>query len=201
MFNELKRMYHYQVYYLFDNICEIIKSIIFITGILFILKTEKIEIFYFFVIYVSLTALLSNNSELEYEIRTNQYESLNTNEVGIYRIYSNRLIVNFIFNTLVFILGVIVYLLFSDLQIYMPISDYYIIRYFVIFILNMILVYLCNVIIIKLTINYKRISLMLGFFNYIFLFLSGMIFPVKFFTYRCLLDIIADIIAYKLTNL
>lgn len=201
MFNELKRMYHYQAYYLFDSVCDIIQSIIFITGILFILRYERIELFYFWLIYISSTAVLLNNGELEYEIRTNQYESLITNKKSIYKVYTNRLNANFIFNTCIFVIAIMIYLPFDNKQIYMSFDLDCLPRYLIICMINMTVIYVINLIVIKLTILHKRISVMLAFFNYMVLFLSGMIFNVRFFTYRNLLDSFADIIINALTKI
>lgn len=196
MFNELKRIYNQQVYYLFDSICDIIQSIIFIVGILLILKDERIEIFYFLVIYVSVESILSNNNELEYEIRTNQYESLLTNKVSIYKVYFSRLVANFIVNTFVFMIGMLLFQIFNNDQIFIKQSSN-IMKYVIVYFINAIIFYVINIVVIWLTQYYKRISVMLSFFNYFILFFSGMIFPVKFFTYKNFLDMLA----YKIVNI
>ena len=79
MFSELRRYFNYRVRYTFDSICEVIYSMIFITGIIIIFNSDKpINLLYFFIYYSITNVILLANEELEFEIRTNQYTNIKT---------------------------------------------------------------------------------------------------------------------------
>ncbi len=52
MFSELRRYFNYRVRYTFDSICEVIYSMIFITGIIIIFISDKpINLLYFYLLF------------------------------------------------------------------------------------------------------------------------------------------------------
>lgn len=103
MFSEMKRYMTYRVRYLFDSICDVIYSFIFITGIIVIVDSKApINILYFFTYYLITNVILLANEELEYEIRTNQYMNIKTTKQTPLMIYIYRSGTYFIWSALIF---------------------------------------------------------------------------------------------------
>lgn len=188
MFSELRRYFNYKVRYLFDSICEIIYSLIFITGIIVIFdRDSSINLINFFIYYSITNIMLLANEELEYEIRTNQYTNIKATRYTPMMIYIIRSITYFIWSTLIFFISIILSYPFFYKKFTIPSLD--MIGLIVITVLNCISFLVIYVLTIKLTERFKRISVLLNLFNTITLFYSGLVFPTSFASYADLLDI------------
>ncbi|MGV3353779.1 hypothetical protein [Streptococcus orisratti] len=188
MFSELRRYFNYKVRYLFDSICEVIYSLIFITGIIVIFNSDKpINLINFFIYYSMTNVILLANKELEYEIRTNQYTNIKATRCTPIMIYFTRSITYFIWSTLIFSISIILsYPFFKDKFVIPPVDT---VGLILITVLNCILFLVIYFLIIKLTERFKRVSVLLNLLNTITLFYSGLVFPTSFTSYADLLDI------------
>lgn len=188
MFSELRRYFNYKARYLFDSICEVIYSLIFIMGIIVIFNSDqRINLINFFIYYSITNILLLANEELEYEIRTNQYTNIKATRSTPLMIYMTRSTIYFIWSSLIFLLSIILsYPFFKDKFLIIFLDKRSLILMTV---LNCSLFLVIYCLAIKLTERFKRISVLLNLFNTITLFYSGLVFPTSFTSYADLLGI------------
>ena len=177
---ELRRYFNYKARYLFDSICEVIYSLIFITGIIIIFDSDKpINLINFFIYYSMTNIILLANEELEYEIRTDQYANISTTK--------RTPITYFIWSAFIFSISILLSYPFFYKKFTIPSLD--MVGLMVITALNCISFLVIYALTIKLTERFKRISVLLNLFNTIMLFYSGLVFPTSFASYADLLDI------------
>ncbi len=191
MFNEIRRLYFYYRNYMFDNVCSIIYKIIFLYGILALLRNESISIFYVFLFFSFITTIISINGELEYEIRTQQFDGLRNNKVSVLSIYNKRYLSLCLFNALLFVVLIFAYSIVANIDFKLSNLG---VRQIIALVINLFICLLMNMVVVSLTIRYKRISVMLNFVYYFILFYSGLVFPVKFFTYKNLIEYLSSLI-------
>ncbi|QGX00879.1 hypothetical protein GP482_04850 [Streptococcus ruminicola] len=185
---ELRRYFNYKARYLFDSICEVIYSLIFITGIIIIFDSDKpINLINFFIYYSMTNIILLANEELEYEIRTDQYANISTTKRTPMMIYITRSLTYFIWSTFIFSISILLSYPFFYKKFTIPSLD--MVGLMVITALNCISFLVIYALTIKLTERFKRISVLLNLFNTIMLFYSGLVFPTSFASYADLLDI------------
>ena len=188
MFSELRRYFNYRVRYTFDSICEVIYSMIFITGIIIIFNSDKpINLLYFFIYYSITNVILLANEELEFEIRTNQYTNIKTTKRTPMMIYIARSTTYFIWSTLIFLISIILSHMFFNGKFLMP--SFHLVDLVLMSILNYAVFFVLYTMAIKLTERFKRVSVLLNLFNTIMLFYSGLVFPAPFVSYADVLDI------------
>ena len=187
MFSELRRYFNYRVRYTFDSICEVIYSMIFITGIIIIFNSNKpINLLYFFIYYSITNVILLANEELEFEIRTNQYTNIKTTRRTPMMIYIARSTTYFIWSTLIFLISIILSHMFFYGKFFMP--SFHLVDLILMLILNYAVFFVLYTLAIKLTERFKRVSVLLNLFNTIMLFYSGLVFPAPFVSYADVLD-------------
>lgn len=185
---ELRRYFNYKARYLFDSICEVIYSLIFITGIIIIFDSDKpINLINFFIYYSMTNIILLANEELEYEIRTDQYANISTTKRTPMMIYMTRSVIYFIWSTFIFSISIIFSSIFFNEKFIIPSLN--MVSLMLIIGLNCISFMVIYFLTIKLTERFKRISVLLNLFNTITLFYSGLVFPTSFVSYADLLAI------------
>ncbi len=192
MFNEMKRYIHYKKRYFFDNVCEVIYSLIFITGIIVIFNNNTpINILYFFLYYVMTNTILLANEELEYEIRTNQYINIKTTKTSVLKIYLYRSVTYLLWSTFIFAIAIAVALLFFPSKFILPVISLG--NLALVVLVNLGIMIVLYILAIKLTERYQRVAVFLNLMNTLVLFYSGLVFPVSFFSYVNLLNLLAGI--------
>ncbi len=192
MFNEMKRYIRYKKRYLFDNVCEVIYSLIFITGIIVIFNNNTpINILYFFLYYVMTNTILLANEELEYEIRTNQYINIKTTKTSVLKIYLYRSVTYLLWSTFIFAIAIAVALLFFPSKFILPVISLG--NLALVVLVNLGIMIVLYILAIKLTERYQRVAVFLNLMNTLVLFYSGLVFPVSFFSYVNLLNLLAGI--------
>ncbi|MCI5724115.1 MAG: hypothetical protein MR283_08995 [Erysipelotrichaceae bacterium] len=192
MFNEMKRYIRYKKRYLFDNVCEVIYSLIFITGIIVIFNNNTpINILYFFLYYVMTNTILLANEELEYEIRTNQYINIKTTKTSVLKIYLYRSVTYLLWSTFIFVIAIAVALLFFPSKFILPVISLG--NLALVVLVNLGIMIVLYILAIKLTERYQRVAVFLNLMNTLVLFYSGLVFPVSFFSYVNLLNLLAGI--------
>lgn len=192
MFNEMKRYIRYKKRYLFDNVCEVIYSLIFITGIIVIFNNNTpINILYFFLYYVMTNTILLANEELEYEIRTNQYINIKTTKTSVLKIYLYRSVTYLLWSTFIFAIAIAVALLFFPSKFILPVISLG--NLALVVLVNLGIMIVLYILAIKLTERYQRVAVFLNLMNTLMLFYSGLVFPVSFFSYVNLLNLLAGI--------
>ena len=101
MFNELKRYFYYRKQYKFDSLCDAIYTLIFIVGIIMIFSGQTLlNILYFYIYFLVTNITLLANEELEYEIRTSQYDNLITSKYKVKRIYLRRIVAYLVWSSI-----------------------------------------------------------------------------------------------------
>lgn len=109
MFNELKRYFYYRKQYKFDSLCDAIYTLIFIVGIIMIFSGQTLlNILYFYIYFLVTNITLLANEELEYEIRTSQYDNLITSKYKVKRIYLRRIVAYLVWSSILFIISLFV---------------------------------------------------------------------------------------------
>lgn len=192
MFSEMKRYMTYRVRYLFNSICDVIYSFIFITGIIVIVDSKApINILYFFTYYLITNVILLANEELEYEIRTNQYMNIKTTKQTPLMIYIYRSGTYFIWSALIFLMSISLAQIFFKGKWLFPTLT--VLEVILMLMVNGVVALVLYILAIKLTERFKRVSVFLHLMNSLMLFYSGLVFPVPFFTYANVLDFIVGI--------
>ena len=188
MFNELKRYFYYRKQYKFDSLCDAIYTLIFIVGIIMIFSGQTLlNILYFYIYFLVTNITLLANEELEYEIRTSQYDNLITSKYKVKRIYLRRIVAYLVWSSILFIISLFVSKVFgSSTHFVFPKMSIFGAIVFVSINLVLFLVFYMGV--IKLTEKFKRVSVLLNFLNTIFLFYSGLVFPTSFETFADMLN-------------
>lgn len=196
MYNELKRYVLYKCHYVFDTFSEIIYSIIFIVGMNMLLANLKcLNIVYFFVFFTTSHIIIFANADLEYEIRSGQIDNLYSNNISVITIYVYRYLSYFIYTICIFLLAILVGNIIS-----LDISNNIILtkRLISIGIVNYLIFFALYILMIKLTLKYKRISVAIGFVYTCFLMYSGLVFPATYkYSFIHIIEKIVDIIILK----
>ena len=176
MYNEVKRFYLFRKRRWADTIFDTLYHIIFILGFCSILKRNpNFRLLYFYYYFILTHVVSLGNEELEYEIRSGQSFGILYSKGSIYRIYIQRAMIYFLWLTFIF-LNTIFFINRNGLEWFvlkLTISQSILTVLICLFIL---LSY--YLIILRLTVYFHRISVLVDFINTILLFYSGLVFPV-----------------------
>ena len=155
MYNEVKRFYLFRRRRWADTLFDTLYHVIFILGFYSLLRgNSDFQLSYFYYYFILTHVVSLGNEELEYEIRSGQSFGIQYALQSVYRIYLQRAVVYFVWLSLIFWIALLIgFLIFLG---------YYLVM-------------------IRLTIRFQRISVLVDFLNTVLLFYSGLVFPVVSF--------------------
>lgn len=168
-------------------VCEAVYSLIFVCGTLLLLRPGTWrEYFYFYLFFSSGNAIIMGNEELEYEIRSDQFTHLTLWLKSAFRIYFARFFSYFLWSSLIYVLSMAMMS-----QLYFPAG--FSLRFLggmgITIIVHLAVSFGLYAFMLRLTVRFQRISVMLEFIYTVLLFYSGLVFPGNpIFSYKNVLE-------------
>ena len=179
IYNEVKRFYLFRRRRWADTLFDTLYHVIFILGFYSLLRgNSDFQLSYFYYYFILTHVVSLGNEELEYEIRSGQSFGTQYALQSVYRIYLQRAVVYFVWLSLIFWIALL--LIHQGLPTHFSLKVISFQGLFVVLIGFLIFLgyYL---VMIRLTIRFQRISVLVDFLNTVLLFYSGLVFPVVSF--------------------
>lgn len=176
MYNEVKRFYLFRRRRWVDTLFDTLYHVIFILGFYSLLRENpdfQLSYFYYYFILTHVVAL--GNEELEYEIRSGQSFGTQYALRSVYGIYLQRAVVYFVWLSLIFWFSM--FLVHQDLTSHFSWQEMNF-RGLLVVVICFIIFLSYYLVMIRLTIRFQRISVLVDFLNTVLLFYSGLVFPV-----------------------
>ena len=175
MYNEVKRFYLFRRRRWADTLFDTLYHVIFILGFYSLLRgNSDFQLSYFYYYFI----LTHGNEELEYEIRSGQSFGTQYALQSVYRIYLQRAVVYFVWLSLIFWIALLLIHQGLPTHFSLKVISFQVLLVVLIGFLIFLGYYL---VMIRLTIRFQRISVLVDFLNTVLLFYSGLVFPVVSF--------------------